>query len=450
MSRRKTLAEHLLPLPAEIHRDMLENRESLVPGAAAVMGRFFAVVKERREPFEAPSADSFRTAAGSESTLATLLRALARHAPHVSTATARVVRAEYYAQRPRKASTADRPAASEHSVIASWPASWQSMYPSLRAARIRGSSRKRYVASISRCAQLVRAGAADDCLTFYTAWCLSEAFKAGDRDIKPITIANYLEGLVALGRYGGVADESLDGLRYMRDALRDEARLREKRKTAPIIDLMRRGGFEHVAEQIGELRSDAALLPDHAARKGLLLQTAACCAIDMNKPARTGDMARWCIGRDLCRDTCGSWHLAWRQGKTGRKTEAGELWPEISDMLDELILCGRPSRFIHMRYRELLGKNWLTLTDDARPSKWPSERVKEATGVPSHDLRTLAADYMRRHDPDNAARIISTHLGHGTSEAGEEYRALCTSEAAARAWQKDRRRIAAAGSPGRR
>lgn len=243
MSRRKTLAEHLLPLPAEIHRDMLENRESLVPGAAAVMGRFFAVVKERREPFEAPSADSFRTAAGSESTLATLLRALARHAPHVSTATARVVRAEYYAQRPRKASTADRPAASEHSVIASWPASWQSMYPSLRAARIRGSSRKRYVASISRCAQLVRAGAADDCLTFYTAWCLSEAFKAGDRDIKPITIANYLEGLVALGRYGGVADESLDGLRYMRDALRDEARLGEKRKTAPIIDLMRRGGW---------------------------------------------------------------------------------------------------------------------------------------------------------------------------------------------------------------
>ena len=182
---------------------------------------------------------------------------------------------------------------------------------------------------------------------------------------------------------------------------------------------MRKGGFEHVAEQIGELRSDAALLPDHAARKGLLLQTAACCAIDMNKPARTGDMAGWCIGRDLCRDTRGSWHLAWRQGKTDRKTEAGELWPEISDMLDELILCGRPSRFIHMRYRELLGKNWLTLTNDARPSKWPSERVKAATGVPSHDLRTLAADYMRRHDPDNAARIISTHLGHGTSEAGE-------------------------------
>lgn len=135
-------------------------------------------------------------------------------------------------------------------------------------------------------------------------------------------------------------------------------------------------------------------------RKELLLQTVACCTIDMNKPARTGDMSRWSICSDLRREADGSWHLAWRQEKTNRTTEAGELWPEIGELL-----CGRPSRLIHLRYREVLGKNWLTLSSTARPSKWPSERIKSAIEVPSHDLRTLAADYMRRHNSEIAARI---------------------------------------------
>lgn len=166
------------------------------------------------------------------------------------------------------------------------------MYPFLRRARIKVSSRKRYIASISRCAQIVNAGGADECLTFYTAYCLEKAFKAGEKDIRPITIANYLEGLIALGRLGGVNAESLDGMRYMRDALRDEAKLGEKLKVARINDLMKKGGFEYIAEVIGDLLIEADLMPDHSASKELLLQTVAFCAVEMNKPARIGDMSR--------------------------------------------------------------------------------------------------------------------------------------------------------------
>ncbi|SMX35266.1 hypothetical protein [Actibacterium lipolyticum] len=444
MTRRKTIEEHLAPVPASIRRDMLENRDSLAPGAAAVIGRFFAIVKQRHEPIEAPGEESFRAAAASESTLATLLRALDRHAPDVSTAAARQVRAEWYARRPGKTPAHAQHTPSEESLIASWPTSWQAMYPSLRRSRIKASSRERYVASISRCAQIVNSGGADERLTFYTAYCLGEAFRAGESNVRPVTIANYLEGLIALGRLGGVDAESLDGMRYMREALRHEAQSGDKLKVARISDLMKKGGFEYIAEVIGDLLLEADLLPDHSARKELLLQTVACCAVDMNKPARTGDMSRWSIGSDLWREKDGTWHLVWNQGKTGRTTEAGELWPEIGEILDELILCGRPNRFIHMRYREVVGKNWLTLSDVARPANWPSERIKAALGVPSHDLRTLAADYMRRHDPENAARVISTHLGHGTLEAGDEYSTECESEAAVRAWQKDRQKIAQA------
>lgn len=133
----------------------------------------------------------------------------------------------------------------------------------------------------------------------------------------------------------------------------------------------------------------------------------------MNKPARTSDVAAWRIGEDLTRLPDGTWRLAWQQEKTEHATEAGGLWPEVSELLDAWILGGRPDRLVHLRYRELLGQNWMTLTRSARAGKWPSTRVNAAIGIPAHDLRTLAADYMRRHAPDRAAGIIATHLDTG-------------------------------------
>lgn len=84
-----------------------------------------------------------------------------------------------------------------------------------------------------------------------------------------VTIANYLEGLIFLGKVGSVNAEARDGMRYMRAALRDEARLGEKLKIARINNLMRKGGFECIAEVIGDLLAEADLLPDHSACKEL-------------------------------------------------------------------------------------------------------------------------------------------------------------------------------------
>ena len=63
-------------------------------------------------------------------------------------------------------------------------------------------------------------------------------------------------------------------------------------------------------------------------------------------------------------------------------------------------------------------------------------------GVPPHDLRTLAADYLRRHDPASAPAIVAAHLGHGTEAAGAEYRALCEGAAATRVWRATRETVA--------
>lgn len=450
---RPTAEEYLASAPLPVRRSMLDASAQLEAGAAAVVGRLFGIIATRHEPIAAPSAQSFREAANSESAFRMLLRALAAHAPMVSTAAALPVKAEWVARRPKPKSArkgargtvrTDTPIDTR-----SWPANWQEYYRGLEAARIKPSSLRRYRASISRCAQLVSAGIASEELSFLTAYRLAENLKTAPRKgkkkrdpVRPWTIANYIEGLVALGRHGGADPDALAGVRFVRDHLRDVADVGDKLKFGRIAEIMEKGGFEFIASEIGNLRHRATSLPDHAAEKTTALQSAALCGVSMNKPGRTGDVSRWRIGEELKREIDGTWRLAWVQEKNARETEAGDLWPEVSEILDELILGGRPDRFVHLRYRELLGMNWMTLGEDAMATKWPSGMVKAAIGIPLHDLRTLAADYLRLHDPEQAAAVIGTHLGHASEAAGDSYRALCDGDAAARSWSEMRASIA--------
>ncbi|WP_372921986.1 hypothetical protein [Roseovarius sp.] len=109
----------------------------------------------------------------------------------------------------------------------------------------------------------------------------------------------------------------------------------------------------------------------------------------------------------------------------------------------EWILDDRPDCLVHVRYQKLVGRNWLTLENEPAYRNLPTELTKAAIGAPSHDLRMLAADYMRRHDPAHAADVIATHLGHGTRKAGEAYRAECEGATAEAIWQESRATIAA-------
>ena len=248
--------------------------------------------------------------------------------------------------------------------------------------------------------------------------------------MKEVTAANYIEGLIALGAYGGVAEESLTAMRIITCDLRDEAALAEKNKYERLSALMERGGFAHVAERIGELRTRAHDLPAHSAARRRCLQQAVVCAVILNKPPRKGDAAAWRLGEQLVREVDGTWRAEWDQEKTGAATESGDIQPEIGEILDEWVLGGRPDRLVHLRYHEVFGRNWLTLENKPPYRNLPTELTKAAIGVPSHDLRTLAAGYMRRHGPARAAAVIATHLGHRTREAGKPYRAECSGAAA--------------------
>lgn len=443
--------DHLAPAPAAVRRLMLEDRDNLEPGAAAVVGRFFAAVARRGESVHVPSAACFEEAAASEPTFRTLLRALARYAPQTSTASARPVSRAWYARRPKPARTA-APTPATTTTTSAWPTSWAPLSDALSAARLKESSRARYRASIDRCAAIVAEGLAGDTFGLFLAFQLSEAFTAHPdpaRRVRPITAANYIDALVAVGRKAGIARvEDFEAMGVITQELRADADAQGKLKTSRIHDLMRRGGFAHVVDCVAEQRALAHAQPQHSAARERHMQAAVLCALLVNKPARRGDTAAWSIGTELVRAPCGDWTLDWTQEKTGRSTEAGVLWPEVSALLDEHILGGRPDRLVHVRYRELIGRNWLTFAEGPARRALPSELVRQALGVPPHDLRTLAADYLRRHDPASAAALVSAHLGHGCEAAGAEYRALCEGAAASRTWREARRRIGAGDAPG--
>ena len=430
--------------PAAVRRAMIDDATNLAPGAAHVMGRFWTAVRARKSNLAMPGVEAYRDAASSESTFRCLLRALSVYAPHVSTAPAKIVSDEWYAGR-RKPAGKTTPAA-QRSVGATWCALWRDLKPGLDAAGIKGSTRRRYFASIDRCAALVAEGSAPEQPGFVAACELSEAFvfhPDETRRVKPVTAANYIEGLIALGAHGGVAEASLIAMRVIVRDLRDEAALAAKNKYERLSGLMERGGFGYVAQRIGELRERAHDLPAHSAARRRCMQQAVVCAVILNKPPRKGDLVSWRIGEHLIRVADGTWRAEWEQEKTGGATESGAIHSEICEILDEWILGGRPDRLIHHRYHELLGMNWLTLEQDAPYRNLPTELTKAAIGVPSHDLRTLAADYMRRHDPAHAANVISTHLGHRTQEAGNPYRAECSGAAAQAVWMSARSTIAA-------
>ncbi|MCB2118548.1 MAG: hypothetical protein KDE06_03870 [Rhodobacteraceae bacterium] len=414
---RKPLEEYLALVPMRLRRDMMDDRENLPAGGAAVIERLFACMATRGEHVSMPSARSFREAASSEPTFRLLLRILSRYAPWISTSAAADVKAEWLSRRklePKQAvAIRTKPG---------WPPSWEAMRAALERAPIRASSRKRYIASIDRCAEIVQAGQAGESLGVTNAVLIADALASSvnrhGRPMAVITIANYLEALIALARAGGVPGAQIDGIRMVREDLKSRAVLADKRKDARLPALIEAGGFAVVAAEIGRQRDLAVELPNHSSAKRRALQTAALLAVCVNKAPRNGDLGRFVLGEDLVRSPDGSWSLEWEQEKTGHSTEAGALWPEVCAVLDAHLLCGRPERHIQLRYRDLLGCNWLTLTEKAPGRAWPSALVKEAIGVPAHDLRTLVADTMRWQDPETAANVIAAHLGHKTQAAG--------------------------------
>ncbi|QPH53229.1 hypothetical protein [Pontivivens ytuae] len=431
-------------------------RADLPPGAISVVGRLFDSLADREEHHGAPSRAAFEAAYGSESTLALLLRVCATHVPEVGLAEARLLRCEYYTARPRAAGhgRTAQPATAPEALAPwatkksqAWPRSWQELLPGLLDAPVREGTIRRHVASVDRCAALVPALRCPPRLGWLFGWELGRLLQDGSAGqgitpVAPRTISNYLGGLVALGLHGGLDADELDGLRAVRQSWLRKGRASRKGKQDRLDVLYASGGYEMIVQRLAAEMERARRLPAWTAEHERARSTSAILAVMINWPARTGDIAGWRLGDELVRTPWGEWTLRYRQEKTGRMANAGPLWPETGEILDLHLLAGRPARLAQTRFAQLRGANWLTQGPAARPSRWPSEQVKRVTGLPAHDLRTVAADYLRCYEAETAADRVAALLGHASRQAGAEYRSDCAVTAGQSEWQAIRARIA--------
>lgn len=439
------VARQLAAAPASVRDRMVADAANLRPGAAAAVGRFFAALAARREPFDAPSRAVFDAAAQSEPTLHTLLVTLDRYAPGVCLAAGREARRAWYRRRRKAAPSAPRVGRDRRQL---WPPEWAAHLPALDVLRRSLSNRtvSQYLVSIDRCAQALHLLGIEPVLDRWTAFQLVERFRA--EGLRWATCANYITGLDALARVAGVDAASRSGIFEIVLWARSEARIEGKLKHARLAKLNESGGYGLLGDEIGRQRDAAREARAWTAAAERRLQTTALLALIVNDAPRSSDLTSWRLGVELIRAFDGTWSLAWTQGKNDHEIDHGSLWPAVSEILDELLCRGFPLRTARVRYAELSGRNWLTHEETGRPGRWATRIVKQVLGNPIHDIRTLAFDYLRQHDPATAARIGSVFLGHRDPRTGDAYRSRDAGVAASRSWREDRKQIGA--PPGRR
>ncbi|MBR9823988.1 MAG: hypothetical protein GYB51_23650 [Rhodobacteraceae bacterium] len=415
-------------VPAPVRDRMMAARAELPPGGITTVARFYDVLADREEDPFLPSRASFAAACRNESALGLLLRMLERHAPEVCLAEGRALRKACYRARSSGSGRSGSARPRRVTEPRDWPAHWAALLPALKEAPIGDSTLRRHMASVNRCAALLPGLTCPPRIGWLLGWEMARSFR--DEGLRPATIAGYLGGLVSLAAHGGVDPDAVAGLRSVQMSCLREARRTPKLKQPRIEALYVKGGYAEVVRAIVRELDRA----DWRAEAETARATAAILAVTLNVPPRSGDIASWRLGEELVREPWGAWRLRWQQEKTGAWLDAGTLWPEIGWVLDQHLLAGRPPRHAHRRYTELVGMNWLSHDPAGFDRRWPSEKVSAAIGVPLHDLRTLAADYLRLHDPVAASAVVAALLGHATEEAGAEYAALSRQTAAQREW----------------
>lgn len=430
----------LIFVPEALRDRLVSVRDEVPFGALLAVGRFYKALRQRGEQADAPSAGTFAEVCRSKTSLNVLLRTLSRYHPGgVCLAEGRQLSKAYYQDlMQRGAGPQPKPArgpSRDGSLKArGWLDEWLALLPGLLGAPLRPTTIVKHLQGINRCADHTSGLTCPPRFSWLFAWELARALEADG--MARITVADKLGSLIALGRYGGLPSDRLEGLHRVQASLRNRARMDPRVKVPRIRAFTEHGGYAEVIGTIVRLLDRAEAEPDWSAAAERARATAAILMVTVNVPPRSADAGSWRLGHEIEREPWGEWLLTWSQRKTGAAVDVGRLWPETAAVLDQHLLGGRPPKLAVQRYDDLRGKNWLRLVAETPHHSWPSRLVKAALGIPLHDVRTLAADQLRAHDPGSAPEIIRALLGHRTLAAGENfYRAVCHDDVATRRWQ---------------
>lgn len=427
-------------IPPGVRARIMRAPADAAPGAVPVLERFYAALKARGRDFDCPPRACYDAAASSEATLGLLLRTLERFAPEMNLAEGRDARRAWYRLRGGGSSAKVEQEEASRLPPAIWPPAWRPAFERLHRASPKQSTADRYVASLTRCAQELCKFPVQPAPDRFRALLLGEAFRR--QGLKPRTIRNYLWAFLRLAQCLDIDAGTLAGVEEAHSVWKRRAARSEKRKDLVLDAFKEEGGswssartraLELVAEAEaagGSWRADA----ERLRLQGAVLLLA------LNTVARTGDIAVWCVGQQLKRRSDGSWSLRYTAQKSGKRMYFSRLWPETCQALDMILLAGRPERMVEARYAALEGMTWMRLGPAPIPAKHPSALVAEILDISSHPLRTLAADVMRRIDPERSVEKTAAWLGHLDDRSQDDYAHAAEGRAATDRWFEARAR----------
>ncbi|HBZ43052.1 MAG TPA: hypothetical protein DEO85_03150 [Maritimibacter sp.] len=181
-------------------------------------------------------------------------------------------------------------------------------------------------------------------------------------------------------------------------------------------------GIEDVWEKAEELLAQSRAEPAGTRKKYTLALHAAVIALSVNAPLRIGDLSRLRVGIEICRSTSG-WSLTTDIRKTDGEYDLPQLWPEITEFLDELFILDAAGGEMWSEYDRRVGTPLFTV-DGGRTglsADWVSDVYYEHIGAGAHIIRTIWHQLAYESDRDLTWMALAMCGQRGT-RTKREYR----------------------------
>ncbi len=217
-------------------------------------------------------------------------------------------------------------------------------------------------------------------------------------------------------------------------------RLKRKRKHAWL--LANSTDIGKVWDLAVELLGKSRLMKPGTSRRYLLALHAAALALAIAAPLRISDLSRLRIGHEISRSATG-WAMALVTRKTASGYERPELWPELTEFLDELLVLEAPGGALWRGYDARVGTALFSRDGGktALTADWISDVWYEHVGTGEHIVRTLWHQIAFDSDTDRTWMALALCGQKGGGKTADEYRERNNR---ARAVKAGRRTLAAA------
>ncbi len=171
-----------------------------------------------------------------------------------------------------------------------------------------------------------------------------------------------------------------------------------------------------------ELLAESRVTKAGTSRRYLLALHASALALAVAAPLRIGDLSRFRVDEEVRRDATG-WSIKIKTQKTGGEYERSELWPELTEFLDELLVLDAPGGDLWLGYDRRSGTPLFSRDGGvtALTADWISDVWYEHVGTGEHIVRTLWHQLAYDSDVDRTWMALSLCGQRGGGRTASEY-----------------------------